>query len=330
MRDNNLYVKNQNRYLRDRRMTLIIGFRCSQGVALVSDTKIVDLETGDEDFSSKILTPLKNTPFVVGAAGYSDLFRQFNREIPQIVDQRLNEFRISNIEALLKSGLSRDKAIQYLRQIETPQLEKTSQPVELEKKVKTKKRKREITPIPLPYVYSYQFFINDCKEVIRRISEQVRTEVANPLDVLIGLKGPYSYPSLHYIDCLGHEREIDKFYQIGSGSPHVRQFFEPLWDFDKDILELIGLAFYVIAYVRDVAKDKSVGFSDTKPPEAVVVYNEHNYGRIKFDNEFEFFLELETQMELVKKTIKKIHLPKLKVQHPKNIVINVPRLSDAR
>jgi hypothetical protein len=308
-------------------MTLIAGFRCNQGVALVSDTKIVDIESGNEDYASKILTPLQRTPFAIGAAGLSDLFRQFNRQIPQIVNQRLNEFRISNIEALLKSGLSRDDAIQYLRQLEIPQLEKTSQPVALQEKTKETPTPKQITPIPVPYIYSYELLMNDCKEVIRNISERARTEVANPLDVLIGVKGPYPYPSLHYIDCLGHEREIDKYYSIGSGSPHVKQFFDRLWSVDKDIFELIGLAFYTIAYVRDIAKDNFVGFKEDKPPEAVVVFYDGSYGRVRFQNEQEFFLDLEVQMQVVKKSIEQMKLKKLIVQLPKEPIIRVPRLS---
>jgi hypothetical protein len=304
-------------------MTLIIGFKCKQGVALVSDTKIVDIESGESDYASKILTPLMRTPFIIGAAGLSDLFRQFNRQIPQIVNQRLNEFRINNIEALIRSGLSRDDAILYHKQIETPQLEKTSQPVALEEVTKKPKPQKEITPIAIPFVYSYDLLMNDCQQVIRGISEQMRTEVANPLDILIGVKGPYPYPSLHYIDCLGHEHEIDKYYSIGSGNPHVRQFFDRLWNFDKDIFELIGLAFYTIAYVRDIAKDNYVGFREDKPPEAVIVGYDGSYGRVRFENEQEFFLDLEVQMEIMKKSIEQTKLQKLRLPVPKQSPIRV-------
>ncbi|HSG73722.1 MAG TPA: hypothetical protein VLA01_00795 [Nitrosopumilaceae archaeon] len=54
-------------------MTLIIGFKCKEGVALVSDTKTTYLDLGEGIHESKILTPLENTPFVVRTAGYANL-----------------------------------------------------------------------------------------------------------------------------------------------------------------------------------------------------------------------------------------------------------------
>lgn len=292
-------------------MTLIIGFRCSQGVALVSDTKVLDLSTGEHDYTHKILTPLSN-PFIVGAAGYSDLFKQFNREIPLVVARRLNEFRISNISWLMRSGLSRDEAIQSLNETETARVEEKQQQAIRANEKKAHSKVKKITPIPLPNTYSYQYFINDCKDVINQISEQARHEVPNPIDILIGLLGPYPYPSLHYIDCVGHEREIEDYYAIGSGSPHVKQFFSLLYNFNKDLLELISYAFYAIAYVTHVEKDNGVGYDEAHPPEAVVVYNNGTYGRIRFENEMQYFLGLEQEMEIKKDIIKKINISKLK------------------
>lgn len=148
------------RYQSGKPMTLIIGFVCNEGVALVSDSKVLDLETGESDWAHKILTPITNMPFIVGAAGFSDLFRQFSREIPEVVTKRVNEYRIYNIRALMESGLSRSEAIEHLTQIETPKVEKTTQqPITHQEKKKTSKSKKVIATIPLPYTYTYQSFI---------------------------------------------------------------------------------------------------------------------------------------------------------------------------
>lgn len=77
-------------------MTLIIGFRCEQGVALVSDTKVIDTESGRAEYKKKILVPI-NAPSIAGAAGDSDLFREFNRKIVEVVPIRMRENTIKNM-----------------------------------------------------------------------------------------------------------------------------------------------------------------------------------------------------------------------------------------
>ena len=202
-----LYSGDHNRYLtpkqKPKRMTLIIGFKCIHGVALVSDTKITTVtssttaaSTEDGDYASKILKPTIIPPFIIGAAGYIDLFREFNNKIPSLVDQKITETRILNIEALMKIGFSRDQAIEYLI--------KPSTSISL-----------------IPFQYTYELFMDDCKNLIKSISSQRKQESPNPLEVLIGVKKGSNSPSLHYVDSDGHETEVDSYTAIGSGSPYV-------------------------------------------------------------------------------------------------------------
>src|SRR3990172_2043969 len=100
-------------------MTLIIGFKCKEGVALVSDTKTTDLSTGEALYEPKILAPLENTPFIVGAAGYVNLCNEFTRKIPKIVTKRIAQMRIRNIQELQKTGLSREKKKKDIKNIRT-------------------------------------------------------------------------------------------------------------------------------------------------------------------------------------------------------------------
>ncbi len=50
------------------RMTSIIRLACVDGIALVYDTRIIDPRSNEPEYASKILTPLKQTLFIVVAA----------------------------------------------------------------------------------------------------------------------------------------------------------------------------------------------------------------------------------------------------------------------
>lgn len=288
-------------------MTLIIGIKCKEGVVLVSDTKITDTESGEYSYGSKILTPLENTPFVVGAAGYSDLFKEFNRKIPLVVNQRLSEFRIRNISALIESGLDRDQAIKYLQQTEK-NVENAQQPTELSENITTPELASHITPIQIPHVYSYEHFMDDCKQLIKEVSSQRREEGVYPLDILIGVHKETMPPTLHYVDCSGHEHEVETYCAIGSGMPYVKQFFDRLYDFNKDMCELITLAYLAITYVQYIAKETTVGYSKEHPPEAVAVFKNGSYGLMHFNNEEKVLNALKSRMSLFEKLVKNTKL----------------------
>ncbi len=265
-------------------MTVIIGIRCREGLALVSDTKIVDTESGNASYESKILTPLRGTAFVAGAAGYTDLFREFNRKVPLFVNQRLAEYQIKNVKALIRTGLSRDEAIEYLR-VRASRTEQSAQPVDLRESAQPEARR--IADVTLPYVYSMENFMDDCKAVINQITAQVESE-PSPLQVLIGMHRDVEQgATLHFINSLGRERQIDRFYAIGSGSTHVAAFFDRLYDFNKPLLELINLAFFTIGYIQKIAHDPYVGYTTENPPEAIVVLNDARYGKINIANMIE-------------------------------------------
>lgn len=335
-RDNNLYKKHCNRYLttrqKDKRMTLIIGFKCTHGVALVSDTKITDSESGEENYASKILHPMTEAPFVVGAAGYTDLFMEFNRKIPLMVAERLTEFKIRNIEALLRTGLNREQAISYLEQFEPKQRTK-QQLAESAEKVATSKMAIGQTPVLIPFIYSYEHFMDDCKLLIKEISKQRQEESPNPLDVLIGVKKDLNVqPSLHYIDCSGHEHEVENYFSIGSGYPHVRQFFDRLYDFHKNMYELVALAYFTITYVRGIAKETSVGYSNEYPPEAHVVFGDGRCGRLYFENEIEVLDNINSNVKQFENLIRNMSITKLQSKIPLPLIytIRVPRLSGVK
>lgn len=84
-------------------MTYILGARCSDGVVLVSDTKVTIDEGADYAYSNKLTNPL--TTIVMGAAGIGGLYKDFqNRVISSIVQaerqvkEQGGEFKISEEE----------------------------------------------------------------------------------------------------------------------------------------------------------------------------------------------------------------------------------------
>jgi len=295
-------------------MTLTVGFKCVDGIALVSDTKIVDTESGDISYDSKILTPLQNTLCIVGLAGYVNLFKEFNRKIPEIVKKRLAEIRISNIEELLKTGLTRKEAIEYIASREKC-ISPTLRWIQTDEKHECVEDPN-IVGIELPHQYSEENFIDDCKSIIKQISSQ-NEDTDDALEALVGIRRPSDQKlHLHQIDSDGTEVEINDYHAIGSGYPYVETLFGRIYDYNKSMSVLITEAFRTILYAVLVGKESSVGYTKDHPPEAVIIHNDGKYGRIFFENESQVITEIEKEMEDIASQIKNSHVPNLQ---PKQI-----------
>lgn len=304
----------------EEKMTLIIGFKCSEGIALVSDTKIVDMETGEASFESKILTPLENTPFIVGAAGYVNLFNEFNRKIPGVVTNRIAQIRVLNVQELLKTGLTRQQAIKYIHAVE--RCATTSlRLVQDSEKFECKELDFDVAEIELPHVYSEENFIDDCKSLVKKINSQSK-DVSEPLELLIGIRRPSDgILHLHHIDSEGVEDEISDYFSIGSGYPFVKTFFSQVYDFSKGMNELVTQAFRTILYVTIVAKESSIGYSRESPPKSVIILNDGKYGKMTFENEWQVIDELEKEMENFVYQIKHNKISELKSKIDSKVVL---------
>lgn len=292
-------------------MTLIIGFKCHEGIGLVADTKITDLEAGETLYESKLLTPLENTPFIVGAAGYTHLASELTRKIPEIVAKRIAEIRILNIQELIRTGLTREKAIEYIRTKERC-IATNLQLIQYTEKNECKDLAPKVTEIELPHVYSEINFIDDCKSLIKKVNTQYE-DVDEPIELLIGIRRPSDgVLHLHHIDLEGIEQEINDYFAIGSGYPFVKTFFSQIYDYSKDMNELITQAFRTILFVTLVAKETSVGYSQKFPPEAGIIFNDGRYGKVTFENERQIIDELEKEMENFVHQIKQNKITNLK------------------
>lgn len=91
-------------------MTLIIGMKYDKGLVLIGDTKIVKDGSKDQH-ENKITAPLTGNRVAVGAAGFTDLSKEFNRKIGQLVNQRLTEYKHLNMKDLNGTGISMDDII---------------------------------------------------------------------------------------------------------------------------------------------------------------------------------------------------------------------------
>ena len=244
------FIRYRNK--KDERMTLIIGFVNHAGIAIVSDTQITNTETLEPSYSKKILTPLRETPFLVGAAGYTNLFQEFNRKIPEVVEQRLKQYKIMNIQELMKVGYTRDQAILRV-QLHEKNLAKTQAVQETQEKIEKSDSILEDNIIP-PFVYSGEDFLDDCRSKIKEITSGVNHP--NPLELLIGQKRRGLFPSLFYMSPMGRVEQIWTYAAIGSGQPYVKMFFDRLYDADKSMNQLITDAFRAIVYTKSSCQRK--------------------------------------------------------------------------
>jgi 20S proteasome alpha/beta subunit len=272
-------------------MTLIIAFKCTDGVAIVSDRKLTDLQSGAGSFAQKIFFPIVGAPFIVGAAGFRDLFREFNAKLPNVVNERLKEYDLKNIKALTESGCTYEQALQY---VEASKPQHTAmQSIELGKKPEKPKKK---VAVPIPYVYTYEHLMDDCKDIIRKISKPYLSR-GYPLELLAVVKKDNNFlPTIHQIDWQGFESQIDEYSAIGTGASHARAIFGRMYKEDKPMLELITLAYLTIAYTQDIAKETSVGYSDKYPPQAFAILNDGSSGEWKIKNQLDVLNSIEVVM----------------------------------
>lgn len=266
--------KRKRRYRRRRldRTTLIIGMKCPEGVALVADRKVFDTESARETYEKKIIAPL-NLPVFVGAAGLTDLFREFNRKIPIVVQRRQMMFAIENQKILQSVGLD------FKDFLVPPKEPEKIQSIEEPAKEPPKETKKEQILRP-PYIYTGEDFLDDCKKLIKEISkEKKELGYSYPLEVLLGFNA--GVPVLFFIDCDGSESQVETYKAIGSGSQYVRLFFERLWNPNRPIGESVMLACIVIKFVEEMDLDKYVGVGENNVPQVALILNDGKVGEFE-------------------------------------------------
>ncbi len=247
---------------------------------------------------------------MIGAAGFTDLFTEFNRKIPVVVDERLRQYQIKNIAELVQTGLSHEKATEYVVS-ESVRLAQSQQLPPAEE-AKTVVKSKAI--LPLPHTYTAENFLDDCRNLIRSVVEQSDTGYANPLEALVVLyRQQWKSALLHYIDSNGRESTVDFYHAIGSGSPYVRMFFDtPLYGWNKPLAELILLAIYSMAFASKVAKENTVGYTLRNPPQIVGVLPDGRCGNFKPTNMDEILTNIDQQLEGFTELVSRFEPPPFK------------------
>tara|TARA_Y100000310_G_C20658536_1_gene803360 strand:- start:982 stop:1821 length:840 start_codon:yes stop_codon:yes gene_type:complete len=237
---------------RNRKMTLIIGARCAEGVVLASDTKIVDDTTGETLFSNKLIEPIEGASVVIGASGHTHLFRQFYRKIGHLVKHRAREIKLKNVVALEEVG---EKISDYERE-----------------------PKKEGTILDgLPYDYTAEDFLDDCKSIVKELCAN-----GGQLDLVVGMFAHHKV-RLHRIDSQGEEEEVG-FCSVGSGTPFVNLFkksYSPKYSFR----EVSSLLAFMILFVSRAKIDNFVGVEEGKLPTMKLVKEDNTCGELQFSEE---------------------------------------------
>ncbi len=220
-------------------MTLIIGMKYKEGIVLIGDRKVLDDNTGRSHWENKIDAPIAGVRVAVGAAGFTDLSREFNRKIGNMVDDRVNAFRLGNIVAL--NGTDIDI-----------------------KEVEEGKR----TDILLPHLYRAENFLDDCSLLTEQIAQAGKKYTPNPIEVLVAVNTDKN--TLYEINSDGFKKEGD-FFAIGSGATYIDKFLQDSYKKDMELGEAIHLAVFLIKFVEVLGLDNAVGIEPNKLPQIFVV-----------------------------------------------------------
>jgi len=242
-------------------MTLIIGAKFKDGVILVSDRKVTNPDSPNDEWSKKLKLPYPNSPICFGAAGYQNKYNQFNRKIIEIAAEHMRETEIKNKAFLKKHGLNYPKEE---KETEVKKLDKE----DIEKATNVKENVEQDN-IALPYVYSMEHFLEDSEDLVRKLCTGQDGIIRPLLEVLVILL--YNNQArLHHIDFDGDEDEGD-YFAIGSGAEYIKLFLSKFWSKEMDIEEIFKLACFCIYYVQDLGLDRGVGMEEGILPNHYVV-----------------------------------------------------------
>jgi 20S proteasome alpha/beta subunit len=220
-------------------MTLIIGMKCKDSIVLIGDRKIMDDNAGKHHFVDKIEAPVSGVNVAAGAAGFTDLAREFNRRIVNVVADRINEYRMSNIRSLNGTGVD-------ITDIES----------------------KKVTDIVLPAVYRAENFLDDCAVLVAQLAQSAFKLSTNPIEALVAIHTDKGV--LYQINCDGFKREGSVF-GIGSGFGHIEKYLMNLYKESMSLDEVVKLGVFLIKYVELLELDSKVGTGKKFLPQIFIV-----------------------------------------------------------
>jgi 20S proteasome alpha/beta subunit len=213
------------------KMTCIIGGRCSNGVVLAADRKIVDEDTRDVIYRQKIYQYYY--PIVVGSSGDIDPFDNFRREALRAAQ---------NIRPHTSSDLT-SHVYQISGIISTFATTKDAGP-----------QKSVIDLYP---------YLEKLSEIIRKY--KTRYPPYN-FDVILAAQTQEKRAYLEYIDSSGLPSDIYDSYKIlGSGNIVANAFLKSVWSKDITMEDFGELCYFIIKYFDKFEIDYTVGLGGMKP-----------------------------------------------------------------
>jgi 20S proteasome alpha/beta subunit len=211
-------------------MTCIISGKCSDGVVLSADRKIVDEDTRDVTYRQKLYQYYN--PIVVGSSGHIGPFDNFRREALKAAQNITPETSIDLKSQYEISGI-----------VHAYQTTTHARP-----------QKSVINLYP---------YIEKLSEIIRKYKTKYSTY---DFDVIFAAQTQEKGAFLEYIDISGLPSDIYDSYKIlGTGNIVANAFLKSIWSKNISMDDFGELCYFIIKYFDKFEIDYTIGLGGIKP-----------------------------------------------------------------
>ena len=212
-----------------RRMTTIIGGKCTDGVVLIADRKVIR-QDGPDTYRDKIFSPYH--PIIIGSAGNNDLIDKFIQKAFTKA-QEMHEKSIQGSFAPVSGSVFWSKTQDANRAI------------------------------------NYIEYLNELEDVVRNINDAHKygLDPNSLIDCLIGVWTQDRGSKLSYISPKGLQSDVEDYRVIGSGEPYSHVFLRSLLEPSEQLtmLEFAKIGYFVIKWLDRFEVDKGTGLGGGRP-----------------------------------------------------------------
>jgi hypothetical protein len=278
------------RYGRKENMTFILGAKCSDGVVLVGDTKIILNDERRPLYSKKLDVPLAKSDIheesnindiVMGSAGLKMLYEDFKNRLQTRVNITLNNN--SNVKTIKEESKDKIRRLQSLQEIDKiRQLESYQMVYPIEEdcisihtgqgfKILVESIFNEMNK---NYEYGHDGIMSELELICAHRMDSLKSE-------LVTFTPPYGLPT-----------PIDKYKVIGHGEQYIRLFLQEMWNPQLTMEQTAKLGIFLIKLIRDRNLDNSVGFNDEYLPQVFYIPNHAKSHELQTDKVMSFINEI--------------------------------------
>lgn len=204
----------------DKKMTLIMGAKCKDGVVLIADRKITE---GSQVSSQEKIILLPQMGIVFSGAGLTDLFDKFVKRVNLHIEDRKKQIADALAEEAPNKSYDASTIIPYDN--------------------------------PEQFLIDCETILKQLSDNYRDVIQKYQQGVS----VLISFRGEKK-AELHFMDtsdALDSHRKT--FAAIGTGSPYAQTFLKELWHKDITMKEMARLGHFIINYIERTELDSYVG-----------------------------------------------------------------------